>query len=292
MNDLVGAEMTEAGATPRHGTAPPFWECLGARFQLWSAEALTRRVVEWGSEPGRRALVGNVNIHAAALMRRVPEMREFNRLADAVHVDGMGMAFLARLCGVPAKRHHRVTYVDWIEPLLRAAAAAGLRVYFLGGRPAVAERAAEILRAKSPGLQMEVSGGYFDARPGSVENQRVLEEIRSVAPGLLLVGMGMPRQEAWILENLDGLDAGAILDVGACMDFVAGAVKTPPRWVGRLGLEWLVRLVHEPRRLGRRYLLEPWTLLGPALWAILTRRSRRPINGEIPGVERSEVDGD
>ena len=72
----------------------------------------------------------------------------------------------------------------------------------------------------------------------------------------------MPRQEQWILENLENIDTNAILTSGACIDYVAGVVKTPPRWMGKIGLEWLYRLITEPRRLWKRYLIEPWFIAG------------------------------
>ncbi|RUT04502.1 hypothetical protein DSM107010_57820 [Chroococcidiopsis cubana SAG 39.79] len=76
-----------------------------------------------------------------------------------------------------------------------------------------------------------------------------------------MLGIGMPRQEHWILDNLDRLSANAILTAGAAMDYVAGAVPTPPRWAGQFGLEWLFRLLAEPQRLWRRYSIEPWLIL-------------------------------
>jgi N-acetylglucosaminyldiphosphoundecaprenol N-acetyl-beta-D-mannosaminyltransferase len=86
----------------------------------------------------------------------------------------------------------------------------------------------------------------------------VLELIRQHNPDVLIVGMGMPRQERWLLANHDKLAAPVLLTSGAAIDYVAGEIPTPPRWLGPLGLEWLYRLASEPRRLWRRYLLEPW----------------------------------
>jgi len=77
--------------------------------------------------------------------------------------------------------------------------------------------------------------------------------------------MGMPLQENWILDNLPDLEADVILPSGACFDYLAGEIPIPPRWMGRVGLEWLYRLGSEPRRLWRRYLVEPWFVAGLAL---------------------------
>ncbi|MEZ5333399.1 MAG: WecB/TagA/CpsF family glycosyltransferase [Thermoanaerobaculia bacterium] len=132
-----------------------------------------------------------------------------------------------------------MTYVDWIGELAQRAAASGWRLFYLGGRDGVAAEAAERLRRRAPGLRIATHPGYFDARAGSSENRAVLQAIRENSPDVLLVGMGMPRQERWIVENLDRLEARVVLNAGACFDYVAGVARTPPRWAGRLGLEWL-----------------------------------------------------
>jgi len=141
------------------------------------------------------------------------------------------------------------------------AAQRGWRVFYLGSKPGVAERGAEILQQRFSGLQIATAHGYFDARPDSQENQAILAAINTYQPHVLMVGMSMPRQEHWVLDNLDRLRANAILPAGAAIDYVAGAVPTPPRWAGRWGLEWLFRLVAEPGRLWRRYFVEPWFVL-------------------------------
>lgn len=267
--------------------APPSWECLGIRFQLWSMAELTRFIVERSESRDRRLVVGYLNLHGAALARRQPRLAEFFRLAEVVHLDGMVMTWIARWAGVPARRENRVTYVDWTSPLLREAAQRGRRVYFLGSEPEVAREAERQLRATIPGLELVCHHGFFDSSPGSEDNRRILQEIDEFAPHILMVGMGMPRQEEWILTHRDRLQVGAILASGACMDYVAGRVATPPRWIGRLGLEWLFRLGQEPRRLGARYLIEPWTLVGPVLVECLRRSGRSPM---VPG-EATVQDG-
>ena len=216
------------------------------------AEAVTRN---------QRWVIAHQNLHSIYVYHHDSKMRAFYAKADYIHIDGMALVFLGRLLGSPLKREQRVTYVDWTGPLMAQAAQRGWRVFYLGSKPGVAERGAEILQQRFSGLQIATAHGYFDARPDSQENQAILAAINTYQPHVLMVGMSMPRQEHWVLDNLDRLRANAILPAGAAIDYVAGAVPTPPRWAGRWGLEWLFRLVAEPGRLWRRYFVEPWFLL-------------------------------
>jgi N-acetylglucosaminyldiphosphoundecaprenol N-acetyl-beta-D-mannosaminyltransferase len=206
---------------------------------------------------GELWIIAHHNLHSVYLHHRDPKMRAFFARAHVVHIDGMPLVYWARVLGYPVTKQHRVTYVDWVHPLMATAAAEGWRVFYLGGKPGVAARAAEKLRRQYSGLVLETRHGYFTPE----ENDAVLEEIARFQPHVLMVGMGMPRQEHWVLDNLERISANAILTAGACFDYVAGVVPMPPRWMGRMGLEWLYRLWSEPRRLARRYLLEPWFLV-------------------------------
>lgn len=217
-------------------------------------------------------IIANHNLHSIYLYHHDAKMRAFYAKADYIHMDGMALVLLGRLLGLPLKREHRVTYADWIIPLIAEAAQRGWHVFYLGSQPGVADQGARILQQRFPSLQIATAHGYFDARPDSQENRAVLAAINAYQPHVLMVGMSMPRQEYWVLDNLEQLSANAILTAGAAMDYVAGAVPTPPRWAGRLGLEWLFRLVAEPRRLWRRYLVEPWFLVR----LFLVKRFKQP----------------
>jgi len=219
-------------------------------------------LVERGISESRKWIITNHNLHSVYLLHRRPRLREFYAGAHWTFIDGMPLVALGRLYGYPLERKHRVTLADWTHPLMALAANKGWRVFYLGSETDVVKKAAASLRSQYPALQIEVSGGYFDMRPGSTENETLLQRINAYQPDLLMVGMSMPRQEYWTHDNFDRLGARVILSSnGAAMDYIAGAVKTPPRWAGRLGLEWLSRLMNEPRRLFGRYLVEPWYIL-------------------------------
>lgn len=239
--------------------SPPEYELLGTRINALTLEEMVL-LPEKAVDRGAGWVVGYQNLHGLYLYHR-PEtgatMRAFYERAAYTHVDGMPLVWMGRLLGYPLQRRHRHTSVDWLPPLLERCAARGLRVYFLGSRPGVGERAASYFRQRLPRLRLATHHGHFDAAPGSEENETVVEEINAFRPHVLLVGMGMPRQEGWILENADRLRVNVVWNLGAFMDYFAGEVPTPPRWMGRLGLEWLHRLLADPRRLWRRYLLEP-----------------------------------
>jgi N-acetylglucosaminyldiphosphoundecaprenol N-acetyl-beta-D-mannosaminyltransferase len=224
-------------------------------------------------EQQEKCVIANHNMHSVYLFHREKELRDFYSGVQWTHIDGMPIVALARLYGHRVRRDQRVTYIDWTGPLMAGAAENGWRVFYLGSSPGVAEEGAKRLRQTYPELQIQTIHGYFDTNLQSQENDRVLNAIEAYKPHILMVGMGMPRQEYWIQQNLKRLCANVILPAGAAIDYVAGAVPTPPRWAGRLGLEWAFRLTAEPQRLWRRYLVEPWSILGVVAQDFLGRQS-------------------
>ena len=220
----------------------------------------------------KQCIVANHNLHSLYLFHREQRLRNFFRSSTLTHIDGMAMVALARLYGHRVKCDQRVTYVDWTGPLMATAAKNGWRVFYLGSKPGIGPKAAMRLRRRYAGLRIRSVHGYFNSEPDTRENENVLRAIQTYEPHVLMVGMGMPRQELWIHENLSRICANVILPSGAAMDYVAGAVATPPRWAGRLCLAWMFRLISEPKRLWVRYLVEPWCIL-PLLARDFARRS-------------------
>jgi N-acetylglucosaminyldiphosphoundecaprenol N-acetyl-beta-D-mannosaminyltransferase len=234
---------------------------LGLTLQPKSMPEMNE-LVEQGIRERQKWIIANHNLHSVYLFHRHAKLREFYSQVHWTYLDGMPLVALGRLYGYPLQREQRVTNADWTHPLMELAAGRGWRVFNVGSPKGVAQEAARKLRELYPALQIEVSDGYFDARRGSAENEALVQRINAYRPDLLMVGMGMPRQEFWTQENFARLDAHVILSSnGAAFDYLAGAVPTPPRWSGRIGLEWMFRLVNEPRRLFTRYLIEPWYIL-------------------------------
>ena len=225
--------------------------------------------------------VANYNLHGIHLARHEPEFRAFCESADLIEVDSTPILGFLKLLGLPVRPFHRCTYLDWRELFWSRAEQEGWRVFYLGGAPGVADKAAENLRQRWPGAQIASHHGYFDRTPGGAENEAVLAAIATFRPHVRFVGMGMPVQEIWLQRNAERLPPCAQFSVGAAFDYEAGVQRAAPRWTGRFGLEWAWRLLHDPRRLFRRYCLEPWSILPHAVADVVAakRRGRDAFTG-------------
>lgn len=202
-------------------------------------------------------IIGNHNLHSLYLVHNNPAMREFYNMNSYTHIDGMGIILLARIMGIPLLRRHRNGYLDWFEDFAKLASEKSWRIYFLGGTPEVADKMPQVFRARFPSLDIRAHHGYDAFEPHTT----VFEEIRDFAPHVVMVGMGMPLQERWIMESVEKLKVNVLLSCGAIMDYYVGAQKPAPRWMGQIGFEWLYRLVTRPQSLCFRYLVEPLMLM-------------------------------
>jgi N-acetylglucosaminyldiphosphoundecaprenol N-acetyl-beta-D-mannosaminyltransferase len=237
---------------------------LGALVDLVRPEEMLQ-LVDRKAALGESAIIANHNSHSLHLLRKEPLLAAFYDAADLIEVDSTPLLIWARLVNGAGRIFHRCTYLDWRDAFWRLAAQRRWRVFYLGGAPGVADLAAERVMAQFPGVELRCRDGYFNAAPGSAQNAVLVRDINAFAPNMLFVGMGMPRQEAWIVLHQPYLRPCVTFSVGAAFDYEAGVQKSAPRWMGRAGIEWLFRLVNDPRRLFSRYMVEPWTLVGPAL---------------------------
>ena len=160
--------------------------------------------------------------------------------------------------GLPFDTSHRTTYVDRLPELFAEAETEGWQIFYLGGTPESVVLAEKKIRGRYPQLKIEMRDGFFNIQ---ADTPGILAHIRASGTQVLLVGMGMPRQEVWLWENREELGGVVQLTAGGALAYYDGSLRVAPRWVGRAGLEWLYRLCLEPRRLMFRYLAEPWLLL-------------------------------
>ncbi len=226
---------------------------LGVRIHTLSAGELIQFITNTVSA-GRKACVAYVNTYAINLSIESPWFRDYINSADVTYCDGFGVKWGAHLLGL--KIAYRYTPPDWVSQLAVECVRQEVSLFLLGARPGVAPRAAMALQKRFPGVSIVgTHHGYFDKRRDSVENGLVLQEIRAAQPDILIVGFGMPLQEHWLVENWQQIRAKVVLPAGALIDYLAGEVPRAPRWMTDHGMEWLGRLVVEPRRLWRRYLV-------------------------------------
>jgi N-acetylglucosaminyldiphosphoundecaprenol N-acetyl-beta-D-mannosaminyltransferase len=248
-------------------------QMLGGQIDLLTPDLVLAYLAECAAA-GQQTVIGNHNLHSLYLLPRTPGMRALYDLVDVVQLDSTPLVLFGKLLKLPIGRQHRSTYLDWRDAFWSLADQKGWRVLYVGGADGVATTAAERLKVRYPGVTIEGLTGYFDVTPGSEVNRAVLQAIAAFKPHVVMVGMGMPRQEIWIAENLHDLPHCPILPVGAAFDYEAGMQKAAPRWMGKMGVEWLFRLVVDPKRLFTRYCVEPWFLIGPALKDLRTAQRR------------------
>ncbi len=168
------------------------------------------------------------------------------RSASMVLPDGVGVIYASHILGSPIK--NRIPGIDFASALMARLSENGRKVFLLGAKPGVAELAGERLSERYPGLVIcGVNDGYFEED----DIEYIIEKINSESPDLVLVCLGSPKQEIWMKQNAELLDAGLMIGLGGALDVYAGVVERAPRKWRSMGLEWLYRLIKEPRRIKR-----------------------------------------
>jgi len=200
-----------------------------------------------------RHYVNVCTVHTVMECRHAQALRRLVNASGLATPDGMPLVWLSRWHG---HRHAgRVYGPDLMLALCEQSQSTGHRHFFYGSAPGVADQLARNLLARYPGLV--VAGTYSPPfrEADAEEDASVIDAINAAAPDIVWVGLGTPKQDYWVARQRPRLSAPALIAVGAAFDFHSGAVRQAPPWMQRSGLEWLFRLVQEPRRLGPRYLV-------------------------------------
>ncbi len=197
-----------------------------------------------------------VNADCVNLAASDPIYRETLAGMDWVFTDGIGMKIAGKMLGQPVREN--VNGTDLFPRLCAQFASSGHRVFLLGAKPGVATQVAAWAAASFPGMIIAgTQDGYFD----EAETDRVLRTIRQSGADVLFVAMGAPRQEKWIRQYAAKTGATVTLGVGGLFDYYSGNIPRAPLWMRRLGLEWIFRLIQEPGRLWKRYLVGNWVFM-------------------------------
>ncbi len=245
-------------------------DVLGVPIDALTVDSLHRHLARFIAR-GDRATVLHANVHAINLACRYPWFADILRDADLVFCDGEGVRLGARMLG--ARLPPRITYADWAWQLATWCRGENASLFLVGAAPGVAAEAAARLTAHAPGLTIAgIRHGFFDLARDSGDTVAVIDAINRARPDILIVGLGMPAQERWVHEHRHRIDAPVVLTGGAVFDYVSGRQRRAPAWMTRHGLEWLGRLVSEPRRLAGRYIAGNPLFLARVLRQRLRRR--------------------
>lgn len=226
---------------------------LGVRVGTQTSKMLIQYIVD-SIGCGNRIIIEYINIHTINLALNHPWLQEFLNRASMTYCDGYGIKLGAWMLGqhIP----ERYTAPDWLPELAAVCVRENYTMFILGAKPEVARKAACKLTGQHPNLQIvDVHHGYFDTSADSQENERLIRRLNALDFDILVLGLGTPLQEKWLLENWSRLNCRVALPVGAALDYLAGEAWRAPRWMTDHGFEWLGRLIVNPRRFWRRYLL-------------------------------------
>jgi len=222
------------------------------------------------------------NVQHIVTLQSNARFREIYRQAFLAVPDGVPLLWAAKLFNTPLSG--RVNGTDLFEHLCQISAQKGLKVFMLGGRPQAADKAAQVLKARHPNLN--IVGTYcppYGFESDTTELQQMNSAIVAAAPDILFVGLGAPKQEYWIYENYLKLGVPMSIGIGVSFELVAGVVERAPKLMQKTGLEWLFRLFAEPRRLWKRY------LLGNAAFILLVLKQKLSIPNPSINLSRPEA---
>lgn len=228
---------------------PGYYNLLGVDVSTTTFEAARDRVLA-APRNGAKLSVHYVSVNTIVEANRQPELKELLSKGDLVAPDGMPLVWIGRRRGHDMSR----TYgPDSMLAIIDRGREHGYTHYFYGGAPGVPEQLKARLETLYPGIN--VVGMYSPPfrELTMEEDEAVVRRINESGADFVWIGLGSPKQDRWVADHRDRLDAAAVLAVGAAFDYNAGLLKPAPPWMARNGLQWLFRLVTEPRRLWKRY---------------------------------------
>jgi N-acetylglucosaminyldiphosphoundecaprenol N-acetyl-beta-D-mannosaminyltransferase len=223
---------------------------LGVSVSAIDMDVATATLERWIHD-GTRNYVCITGVHGVMESWRDTGLREIHNAAGLVTPDGMPLVWMARHLGF--KNTRRVYGPDLMRAMTALSARHGYRNYYYGGQPGIAERLQSAMLRAHPGLRVV---GTFSPPFGPLsasEDEAIIQRINEAHPDIVWVGLSTPKQERWMAAHVGRLNAPVLVGVGAAFDFLAGAKRQAPVWMQRSGLEWLFRLISEPRRLAGRY---------------------------------------
>jgi N-acetylglucosaminyldiphosphoundecaprenol N-acetyl-beta-D-mannosaminyltransferase len=238
--------MATAGLAPVRESLPSRANVLGCEIDALDMEATVARCDELIRAGGYAQHVA-INAAKLVLLQEDEALRQIVADCALVSADGQAVVWAGRLLGTSLRT--RVAGIDLMDRLLARAAERGYRVFILGAREDVLKQAVTRLRERHDGIDLAYRNGYFTEG----ETESVCEQIREVHADILLVAISSPHKERFLGEHGPTLGVPFVMGVGGAIDVVAGITRRAPRTWQRLGLEWLYRLLQEPRRLFRRY---------------------------------------
>jgi len=215
-------------------------------------------------------LLSVVNVAKLVNSRKDGELRKSVVEADIVLADGLPLVWLSKLIGDPLPE--RLPGIDIMYGLLERASHNNYGVYFLGAEKAIIQRVVQTVKQRYSGLRI---AGYRDGYFGESESKEIAEKVRNSSADILLVAISSPKKENFLRDWRKFMNVPVCHGVGGSFDILAGATKRAPFWVQRYGLEWLYRLIQEPRRMWKRYLVTNTIFIKLSLEAILRARFRK-----------------
>lgn len=209
----------------------------------------------------KSAYVVTPNVDHIVQLETNKELQDVYANASLILTDGKPLLWIAKMYGTPIKE--KISGSDLFPLLCKMAAEKKYRMYFLGAAEGVAAKAANNLTKRYPGLM--VVGTYsppYGFEKDVAEMKRIIRMIKDAQPHILIVGLGCPKQEKFILKYKDKLGVPISLGLGASFDFEAGSIKRAPKWMRNCGMEWLFRITQDPKRMFKRYVIDDRKIIG------------------------------